>query len=87
LRDGGVRLAPDATTFPFQTNINIKGFQNMLSLRESYHRLVDIGEQADKLCHRYPDHRCAMHLRDLATHVSIAILSLPKPTLETIKRG
>jgi hypothetical protein len=58
-----------------------------LSLRESFHRLVDIGEAADALCRRLPDHRMAMSLRDLATQVETSIKFLSLGTLNAIREA
>jgi hypothetical protein len=55
-----------------------------LSLRDIFHRIVGIGEAADRLAHALPGHRCAMHLRDLATGVENAIHQASAATLKRI---
>jgi hypothetical protein len=55
-----------------------------MALNEIYLKLIDIGESADKLCRQNPHHRCAMHLRDLHTQISAAMLSLSETTRKHI---
>jgi hypothetical protein len=56
----------------------------MNNLRDAYRALCSIGEASDSLCRRYPDHRVAMHLRDLATQVE-SIKFLSPATLNAIR--
>jgi hypothetical protein len=53
-------------------------------MNELLHKLIDIGERADKLCRQLPRHRFEMHLRDLSTQVSNAVAALSDETREVI---
>jgi hypothetical protein len=55
-----------------------------MTLHETYHKLVDIGEQADLLCRSLPGHRLHMALRDLSLAIEHAAKALSQPTLEAI---
>jgi hypothetical protein len=56
----------------------------MTPIEDLFDKLIDIGEAADTICRRYPDHRCAMHLRDLAGQIEHGARALSKSTLEAI---
>jgi hypothetical protein len=55
-----------------------------LSLRDIFHRIVDIGEQADNLARVQTNHACTMGLRDLAIHIENSIRAISPATLQAI---
>jgi hypothetical protein len=57
-----------------------------MPLKELQLRLIAIGEHADALCRKYPNHRCAVHLRDLHTQIAIAMLQMSESTRKRIAR-
>ena len=57
-----------------------------MTLFESYHAAINIGERADLLCRALPGHKLHMPLRDLHL-IEHAAKALSKATLEAIARG
>ena len=56
-----------------------------MTLREIYHRAIDIGEQADSLCRRLPGHHpLHMPLRDLSSAIEHSAKALSAATLKAI---
>ena len=58
-----------------------------MTLFESYHAAINIGERADLLCRALSGHELHMPLRDLSLSIEHAAKALSKATLEAIARS
>ena len=55
-----------------------------MTLQEIMNRAIDIGEWADAFCRQNPNHRLAMTVRDMHTHIANAMAALSDETRKKI---